>query len=138
MVRKLAESPRRALAWGLRTRQSPDGTRLARMIVTEGSERRPIRAYGSGIDLPQPLRERLRQVDGFLARGLPGVKVKVGRPDRQEDEARVAAVRALIGPGVDLMVDANMAWTAEEALERGHWRWRTPPGCPPAATTPTS
>ena len=36
-----------------------------------------------------------------------------------EDEARIAAVRRLVGPGVDLMVDANVSWTAEEALERG-------------------
>jgi L-alanine-DL-glutamate epimerase-like enolase superfamily enzyme len=84
-----------------------------------GATSRPIRAYGSGVDLPKPLPDLLRQVEGFLARGFPGVKVKVGRPDPREDEARVAAVRALIGPDVDLMVDANMAWTAAEALERG-------------------
>src|SRR5581483_1270185 len=51
--------------------------------------------------------------------GLPGVKVKVGRADPREDEARVAAVRRLIGDDRDLMIDANMAWTADEALERG-------------------
>jgi L-alanine-DL-glutamate epimerase-like enolase superfamily enzyme len=31
----------------------------------------------------------------------------------------VAAARRLIGDRVDLMVDANMAWTTEQALERG-------------------
>jgi L-alanine-DL-glutamate epimerase-like enolase superfamily enzyme len=31
----------------------------------------------------------------------------------------VAAVRRLIGDDVDLMVDANMAWSTAEALERG-------------------
>jgi L-alanine-DL-glutamate epimerase-like enolase superfamily enzyme len=45
--------------------------------------------------------------------------VKVGRSDPGEDEERVGAVRKLIGDGVDLMVDANMTWTADEALERG-------------------
>jgi len=80
---------------------------------------RDIPAYGSGVDLPKPLPDLLAQTEGFLARGLPGVKVKVGRPDAREDEARVAAVRKLIGDKVDLMVDANMAWTADEALERG-------------------
>ena len=34
---------------------------------------------------------------GFVERGLPGVKVKLGREDPREDEARVAAVRQLIG-----------------------------------------
>jgi len=80
---------------------------------------RDIPAYGSGVDLPKPLPELLAQIEAFLARGLPGVKVKVGRRDPREDEARVAAVRRLIGDKVDLMVDANMAWNADEALERG-------------------
>jgi L-alanine-DL-glutamate epimerase-like enolase superfamily enzyme len=84
-----------------------------------GAAPRPIPAYGSGVDLPKPLPELLRQVEGFLQRGFPGLKVKVGRPDPGEDEARVGAVRRLIGDGVDLMVDANMAWSAEQALERG-------------------
>jgi len=84
-----------------------------------GAEAREIPAYGSGVDLPKPLDGLLAQTEGFLERGLPGVKVKVGRPDPREDEERVEAVRALIGEEVDLMVDANMAWDADEALERG-------------------
>ncbi len=84
-----------------------------------GAEAREIPAYGSGVDLPKPLDELLRQTEGFLERGYPGVKVKIGRPDPKEDEERVGAVRELIGDDVDLMVDANMAWTTEEALERG-------------------
>ena len=84
-----------------------------------GGRARDLPAYGSGVDLPKPLPALLRQVEGFLARGLPGVKMKVGRADPREDEARVAAVRRLIGDAVDLMVDANMAWTFEEARTRG-------------------
>ena len=84
-----------------------------------GAGSREIPAYGSGVDLPKPLDELLRQTESFLARGLPGVKVKIGKPDPREDEARVGAVRKLIGEEVDLMVDANMAWSAGEALERG-------------------
>ncbi|MHB0868561.1 MAG: mandelate racemase/muconate lactonizing enzyme family protein [Chloroflexota bacterium] len=84
-----------------------------------GGTPREIPAYGSGVDLPKPMDELLGQVEGFLRRGFPGVKVKVGRREPGEDEQRVAAVRRLIGDGVDLMVDANMGWTAEEALEKG-------------------
>lgn len=84
-----------------------------------GGTSRSIPAYGSGVDLPKPLDGLLRQVEGFLARGFPGVKVKIGRPDPADDEARVAAVRRLIGDAVDLMIDANMAWSPDEALERG-------------------
>lgn len=84
-----------------------------------GAEAREIPAYGSGVDLPKSLDELLAQTEGFLERGFPGVKVKVGREDAREDEKRVAAVRKLIGDEVDLMVDANMSWSVEEALERG-------------------
>ncbi len=84
-----------------------------------GAEAREIPAYGSGVDLPKPLDGLLRQTEGFLERGYPGVKVKIGRPDPREDEERVGAVRELIGHDVDLMVDANMTWTTEEALKRG-------------------
>ncbi len=84
-----------------------------------GAEARDIPAYGSGVDLPKSLDDLLKQTESFMARGFPGVKVKIGRIDPQEDEARVGAVRKLIGPNVDLMVDANMTWTTEQALERG-------------------
>jgi L-alanine-DL-glutamate epimerase-like enolase superfamily enzyme len=96
--------------WGLR-----EGQPLYALL---GGTARDLPAYGSGVDLPKPLNGLLRQVESFLTRGLPGVKVKIGRIP-QEDEKRVGAVRRLIGDSVDLMVDANMTWTAEEALARG-------------------
>jgi L-alanine-DL-glutamate epimerase-like enolase superfamily enzyme len=109
------------------------GQPLYRML---GGESRPIPAYGSGVDLPLPIEELLRQVEGFLERGFRAVKVKVGRPDRTDDESRVGAVRRLIGDNVDLMVDANMSWTVDEAIERGrrlerfNVRWLEEPTIP--------
>lgn len=44
--------------------------------------------------------------------GFPCLKVKVGIGD---DSGRVAAVRAAAGPGVSLRLDANGAWSVEEA-----------------------
>ncbi len=84
-----------------------------------GAEPREIPAYGSGVDLPKPLDGLLAQTERFMERGFPGVKVKIGREEPREDEERVEAVRNLVGDGIDLMVDANMAWGAGEALERG-------------------
>jgi L-alanine-DL-glutamate epimerase-like enolase superfamily enzyme len=103
-----------------------------------GGTARPLPAYGSGVDLPKPLDGLLRQVEGFLTRGFPGVKVKVGRPDPADDEDRIAAVRSLIGDDVDLMIDANMGWSPDEALERGRRlaeylpRWLEEPSPPEA------
>lgn len=55
-----------------------------------------------------------------IAKGWPGVKVKVGKPDAYEDLERLRAVRAAIGPRTHLMVDANQAFTAAEAKRRAH------------------
>jgi L-alanine-DL-glutamate epimerase-like enolase superfamily enzyme len=47
------------------------------------------------------------------AAGFRCVKLKVGTGD---DAGRVAAVRAAVGPHVDLRLDANGAWTPDEAV----------------------
>ncbi|MEU8207645.1 mandelate racemase/muconate lactonizing enzyme family protein [Micromonospora sp. NPDC049044] len=52
------------------------------------------------------------------AAGWPGVKLKVGKPDPAEDAARIGAVRAALGDGFDVMVDANQSLTAAEAISR--------------------
>jgi L-Ala-D/L-Glu epimerase / N-acetyl-D-glutamate racemase len=52
---------------------------------------------------------------GARADGYDCFKLKVGLGD---DEARVAAVRAAIGPDPLLRLDANGAWTAEDAVDR--------------------
>ena len=83
-----------------------------------GATSRAISAYGSGVDLPMPTEELLAQTARFVERGFGGVKVKVGRPDPADDDARVAAVRRLIGPKVDLLIDANMSWDLTSALAR--------------------
>ena len=53
-----------------------------------------------------------------VAKGWPGVKVKVGKPNAMEDVARLTAVREAIGPDIDLMVDANQSFTYAEAKKR--------------------
>jgi o-succinylbenzoate synthase len=50
-----------------------------------------------------------------VAQGYRTLKLKVGARPLEEDEARVSAVRSAIGPEVRLRVDANGAWTEEEA-----------------------
>ncbi|MEU8075347.1 mandelate racemase/muconate lactonizing enzyme family protein [Catellatospora citrea] len=52
------------------------------------------------------------------AAGLPGVKIKIGKPSAAEDVERVAALRAAVGPAFDVMVDANQSLTGAEAVRR--------------------
>lgn len=84
-----------------------------------GGHRREIPAYGSGVDLNLSDEELIAQVEGFLAEGFSAVKIKVGRDDPREDLHRVALVRRLVGDGIELMVDANMKWTAARAIRMG-------------------
>lgn len=53
-----------------------------------------------------------------VANGWPGVKIKVGKTDAQEDVERLRAVREAIGPSTHLMIDVNQAWTVAEAMRR--------------------
>ena len=52
------------------------------------------------------------------ARGFSGSKVKIGKPHLAEDRARLAAVRAAVGPEYEIMVDANQSFTLSEAKRR--------------------
>jgi L-alanine-DL-glutamate epimerase-like enolase superfamily enzyme len=54
------------------------------------------------------------------AKGFGGTKIKVGRPHVSEDVARLAAVREAVGPGFEIMTDANQAFTVSEAIRRAH------------------
>ena len=74
------------------------------------------RAYGGGIDLNFPLPKLLKQTEGYLARGLNGIKIKIGQPELSEDIARIKAVRSLIGPKTAFMVDANYSMSVDEAI----------------------
>ena len=78
------------------------------------------RVYAGGIDLQMPMDQLARQADANLDRGFRAIKMKVGRERLSEDVERVAAMRKLLGPEVLLMVDANMKWTADEAIKASH------------------
>jgi L-alanine-DL-glutamate epimerase-like enolase superfamily enzyme len=73
-------------------------------------------AYAGGIDLQFPLEALLRQTEDNLAKGFAAIKMKVGRDRLAEDVARVQAMRELLGPDRPLMVDANMRWSADQAI----------------------
>ena len=51
-----------------------------------------------------------------VARGAATLKVKVGGAPLADDLARLRALREAAGPEVRLRVDANQAWTADEAI----------------------
>ncbi|MGC1441234.1 MAG: mandelate racemase/muconate lactonizing enzyme family protein [Burkholderiaceae bacterium] len=82
-----------------------------------GGAGKTTKAYCGGIDLNFPLPKLLGNVQGYLDAGFNAVKIKVGRPDLNDDIARVKAVRELIGPDKTFMVDANYALTVAQAID---------------------
>ncbi|MEP6557624.1 MAG: mandelate racemase/muconate lactonizing enzyme family protein [Burkholderiales bacterium] len=87
------------------------------LVEMAGGNGDRCRAYAGGIDLNFPLPKLLDNVRSYLARGFNAVKIKVGKPVLADDVERVAAVRELIGPDVQLMVDANYAFGVDQAIE---------------------
>jgi L-alanine-DL-glutamate epimerase-like enolase superfamily enzyme len=93
------------------------GLSLAKLL---GAQRDSIRCYNtSGGFLHTPIEGVLENASASLARGIGGIKLKVGQPDPAIDLARVAAVREHVGAGVPLMVDANQQWDRATALRVG-------------------
>ena len=85
-----------------------------------GTYRDAVPCYNtSGGYLSASIDEVLENVDASRARGLGGIKLKVGQPDLKKDLDRVAAVRKHVGDDVPMMVDANQQWDFTTALRAG-------------------
>ena len=62
-----------------------------------------------------PPEEMARDAKDAAARGYDTLKIKVGA-DPSLDVARLSAVRAAVGPGIRLRIDANQAWKPRQAV----------------------
>jgi L-alanine-DL-glutamate epimerase-like enolase superfamily enzyme len=88
-----------------------------------GPVRDVVPIYGSGGFTSYTETQLCAQLAGWAERGIPRVKMKVGK-DRgaswAEDVARVRAARNAVGDDVELFVDANGAYDRKQALRLGH------------------
>ncbi len=97
--------------WDLKSRCA--GEPLWRLL---GGHCGRVPAYAGGVDLRFTQEALLEQAEQFLAQGFHAIKMKVGRARLSEDIARVAAMRARLGPDFPLMADANMGWRVDQAI----------------------
>jgi len=114
--------------WDLR------GKVLGRSLVDLlGRRREVVPVYGSGVNRHSSQDELEEQAQRWVAAGYGAVKIKIGRPELDDDLERVAAVRQIIGDHRLLMVDANQRWDlptarrAARALERYQPYWLEEP-----------
>jgi L-alanine-DL-glutamate epimerase-like enolase superfamily enzyme len=75
-----------------------------------------VPVYAGGIDLDFTVAALLEQADRFQAEGFRAIKMKAGRPALAEDVERIRRMREHLGDDFPLMVDANMKWSADEAI----------------------
>ncbi len=92
--------------WDLKAKRA--NLSLAKLL---GSYRDSVRCYNtSGGFLHTPIDQLMVNASASIARGIGGIKLKVGQPDAALDIARVTAVRKHLGDAVPIMVDANQQW----------------------------
>jgi L-alanine-DL-glutamate epimerase-like enolase superfamily enzyme len=85
------------------------------LVTLLGAARDRIPIYGSGGFTSYSVQRLCDQLAGWAQQRIGAVKMKVGR-DPDADRARVRAAREAIGPQVDLLVDANGAYSRKQAL----------------------
>lgn len=103
-----------------------------------GHARDRVRCYGSGgyYREGKGLDGLAREMRGFRAAGFRSVKMKFGGLPLAKDLERVRAARQALGHDIELLVDANNAYTSYEAiragraLERYHIGWFEEPCWP--------
>ncbi len=82
-----------------------------------GSAADSLEVYASAVNLHLSEAALVEQTRAFLDAGNRLFKIKVGRPDLEDDLSRIAAVRKVIGSR-PLMLDANQRFKPGDALRR--------------------
>ncbi|MDO9523995.1 MAG: mandelate racemase/muconate lactonizing enzyme family protein [Gemmobacter sp.] len=101
-----------------------------------GGTRRKIPVYAGGISLGfQPEADLIREIEGYVARGIPFMKLRVG-DTMSADLARVRAVREAFGDVVTLAADAGTRYSSSdvaliaEVCDAGRLVWLEEPFTP--------
>lgn len=98
--------------WDLFAKQS--GLPLWRML---GADRTTVPVYASGLDFHLPDHDFSELFGNARERGFRGFKIKVGHPDIERDLHRLDLLKKATGGAGRVMIDANEAWTAQEAIQ---------------------
>lgn len=80
-----------------------------------GGRSKPIAAYAGGVSLGyQPPDQLAAEAEGIVAAGYTALKLRLGDTP-QNDIARVTAVRKKLGDEIDILSDANAAYSLADA-----------------------
>lgn len=85
-----------------------------------GGENRAMPVYGSGCYRGLGHDGMIEKAERFVAQGFDAIKMQVAHLfSHDEDVANVRGMRGAMGDGIQIMVDVNQGWTAEEAITVG-------------------
>lgn len=87
-----------------------------------GAFRTEVQAYATGgyfYAMDKVVEDAVEAATRHVVDGFRAIKIKIGLGDIEGDVARVAAVRAAIGPDIRLMVDANHCFSGPTAIRLG-------------------
>lgn len=85
------------------------------LLALLGAARQAVPIYGSGGFTSYSDAQLQKQLAGWVQKGIPRVKMKIGR-DAAADIHRVRVARQAIGSAPELFVDANGAYSRKQAL----------------------
>ncbi|MDH3665561.1 MAG: mandelate racemase/muconate lactonizing enzyme family protein [Paracoccaceae bacterium] len=85
-----------------------------------GGENRDMPVYGSGCYRGLGHNGMIEKAERFVAEGFDAIKMQVAHLfTHDQDVANVRDMRAALGDRIQIMVDVNQGWTAEEAITVG-------------------
>ncbi len=79
----------------------------------------PVYVAGGYYEKGKSNGELQEEMERNLAKGVRAIKMKIGRLSVKEDVKRIEDVRKSVGEGVDVLVDANNAYSRMDALRMG-------------------
>jgi L-alanine-DL-glutamate epimerase-like enolase superfamily enzyme len=101
--------------WDLAAKQI--GMPLYRLL---GGRRDRVRAYASGLDFHLSDAAFVELFGKANSLGYSAFKIKVGHPDFARDLHRLALLKKTVRADARIMIDANEAWGAKEAVTKIH------------------
>ncbi len=85
-----------------------------------GHFRSTIPAYGSGCWRGSGGDGMIEKAKHYVAAGFKAIKMQVAHVhDLATDLANVRRMREALGPGIEIMIDVNMGWSADVAIQMG-------------------
>lgn len=85
-----------------------------------GACRDRVPTYASGgLWLSLSIDELLAEAGEFIEAGFRAMKIRLGKADMDEDVERVRLLREAIGPGIELLADANQGLDVKRAIRLG-------------------